>query len=215
MIEGDIALQEVEIKFNKLKNKFFNTEDIIFHTSDITRNKNSFEKMKDRDFKKDFYHALNAVMQSLKYKVIAAVIDKKLHKERYGDHAFDPYNLCLSALIERFCFEIGNKAAGGMVIAEKRSKLLDKQLQLVWDQMCTTGTRHLEGSIIAKRIGGFHLAGKKENIVGLQLADLVATPIGRHVMGKKSKDDFSIIESKFRHNEKGEYKGYGLITIPK
>lgn len=215
IVEDDMALREIETQFRHLKQKFFGTEEIIFHTSDITRNRNGFGKMKEVHFKNNFYDALNVIMMTLRYKIIAAVIDKKKHKERYGDNAFDPYNLCLSAIIERFCFDIGNKAAGGMVIAEKRSKLLDKQLQLVWAQMCTTGTRHLAGSVIAKRIGGFHLAGKKENIAGLQLADLVATPIGRHVMGKPPRKDFHIIEKKFRHNGNGEYKGYGLITIPK
>lgn len=215
VVKDGIALREIETQFNQLKQQFFGTEEIIFHTSDMTRNRNGFEKMKDAQFKNHFCDALNTVMMTSKYQVIAAVIDKKKHKERYGDNAFDPYHLCLSALIERFCFEIGNKAAGGMIIAEKRSKLLDKQLQLVWGQMCTSGTRHLAGSNIAKRIGGFHLAGKKENIAGLQLADLIASPIGRYVMGKPVRKDFRIIEKKFRCNGMGDYKGYGLVTIPK
>ena len=46
---------------------------------------------------------------------------------------------------------------------------------------------------------------KKENISGLQLADLVATPIGRKILDKPVKDDYKVIEQKFR--KKLERKG--------
>src|SRR5437762_9034320 len=35
---------------------------------------------------------------------------------------------------------------------------------------------------------------KSAGSVGLQLADLVVTPIGRHVMGKRDNEDWAIIE---------------------
>ena len=56
---------------------------------------------------------------------------------------------------------------------------------------------------------------KCENVAGLQLADLVVTPIGRQVLGKPSKEDWSIVESKLRRGPKGNYEGYGLVVLPK
>jgi hypothetical protein len=47
------------------------------------------------------------------------------------------------------------------------------------------------------------------------LADLVVSPIGRHVLGKAEKEDFRIVQRKFRTNRAGEYRGYGLVVLPK
>jgi hypothetical protein len=67
---------------------------------------------------------------------------------------------------------------------------------------------------IKERIGGLHLHRKQENIAGLQLADLVVTPIGRFVLGKPIHEDWAIIEAKFRRY-RGTYKGAGLVVLPK
>ena len=60
------------------------------------------------------------------------------------------------------------------------------------------------------------LVDKKDNVAGLQIADLVVTPIGRWAMGKKAHEDWEIIKTKFRKDSKtGRIEGYGLIALPK
>jgi hypothetical protein len=50
----------------------------------------------------------------------------------------------------------------------------------------------------------------------LQLADLVASPIGRHYLGKTDYEDYALIEQKFRqHPRTGTIEGYGVIILPK
>ena len=67
---------------------------------------------------------------------------------------------------------------------------------------------------MSERITGLSLRAKRENIAGLQLADLVVSPVGRFVLGKPTKEDFRIIEAKFRRRE-GRYEGAGLVVLPK
>ena len=59
---------------------------------------------------------------------------------------------------------------------------------------------------IERRIKGLNLRPKTENLAGLQLADLVATPIGRCNMGKTIKEDCRIIEAKFRRSRAGNHE---------
>ena len=47
------------------------------------------------------------------------------------------------------------------------------------------------------------------------MTDLVATPIGRYVLGKQIKEDFRIIETKFRRNREGGFSESGLVVLPK
>ena len=62
---------------------------------------------------------------------------------------------------------------------------------------------------------GLNLRAKTANIAGLQLADLVVTPIGRKVLGKTIKEDYRVVEEKFRRSRNGKVDGYGLIVLPK
>ena len=129
--------------------------------------------------------------------------------------ALDPYLLSLDVLVELFCLDLGDVFGGGVIVAEKRDAVLDRQLDVAWLNLKIRGTRFLQAKAIEKRLLGLNLRDKSENVAGLQLADLVVSPIGRHVLGKPAKEDWSIVESKLRRGPNGSYDGYGLVSLPK
>ena len=129
--------------------------------------------------------------------------------------AVDPYMLGLHVLVERFCFDIGNVRNGGLIVAEKRGTTLDHELNLAWLALKIRGTRYIQAKDLEMRISGLVTREKKKNIAGLQLADLVVSPIGRHVLGKPEKEDFKIIKEKFRKDRNGNHAGYGLAILPR
>lgn len=49
----------------------------------------------------------------------------------------------------------------------------------------------------------------------LTIADLVVTPIGRKVLGKTVKEDYRVVEEKFRRSRDGRIEGYGLVVLPR
>ena len=155
-------------------------------------------------------------MNQLEFQVVACVIKKKVHVLRYGEAASDPYLYSMNIVVERFCMDIGSFSQKGIIIAESRGLELDKQLQMAWDHLKVVGTTYMKAKEIQKRLEP-HLVikSKKENIAGLQLADLVATPIGRKILNKPIKDDYRIIETKFRRSWQGQIDGYGLVVLPK
>lgn len=77
------------------------------------------------------------------------------------------------------------------------------------------GTKYIKAKDIENRIVGLNLRSKTANIAGLQLADLVVTPIGRKVLGKTIKEDYRVVEEKFRCSRTGKVDGYGLVVLPK
>ncbi len=207
-------------ELNAFKNKLFGREDIILHTADFTRDGRGFESMGDHKFRTRFFTELEAWVKKIDFKIVACVIRKEEHLQKYGVRALDPYMLSLSVLIERFIFECG--AAGGSVIAESRGGTFDNALELAFLDLKIRGTGYLPATKVRKRIYNFTIREKKENITGLQLADVVATPIGRHVAGKKTYasycsggDFFSTVRTKLREGQRGEYHGMGLVVLPK
>ncbi len=68
---------------------------------------------------------------------------------------------------------------------------------------------------VAYRIQGLTLKGKDARLAGLEIADLVVTPIGRHVLGKPDHEDYAIVAGKYRRSPSGQVEGYGLVVLPK
>jgi len=215
IVDLDFAKNDLEEALSRFKQELFGDDKLILHTSDITRNRNGFEQLKDPDFRNQFYESLNRLMRTLDYQVVACVIKKDEHLTRYGLAAVDPYMLSLNVLVERFCMEVGDLENGGIIVAEKRDSTLDRQLELAWINLKVQGTGYMQASQIEKRIDNLLLRDKKSNIAGLQLADLVVTPIGRKILGKKEKEDYRIIEGKMRRSPHGRIDGYGLVVLPK
>jgi len=102
-----------------------------------------------------------------------------------------------------------------LIIAEKRGATLDHELDLAWLSLKIRGTRYIQAKDLECRISDLLTRDKKKNIAGLQLADLVVSPIGRHILGKPEKEDFRIIKEKFRRDRYENYMGYGLVVLPK
>lgn len=107
IVDQSYATGELEQRVRQFKRDLFGRDDIILHTSDIVRSRGIFSAMRHTSFRERFYDGLNTLMRSIDYQVIACVIKKDEHFERYGLAAIDPYMLSLNVLVEQFCFEIG------------------------------------------------------------------------------------------------------------
>lgn len=215
IVGKDYAEGELSERMAAFKRELFGREDLILHTADITRNRNGFERLKDSGFRQAFYERLNALMAELRYSVVACAIRKDRHLSRYGVAALDPYLLSLDVLVERLCLDVGNVEGGGLIVAERRDPTLDHELELAWLNLKIQGTRYLQAKQIERRILALNLRDKKANLAGLQLADLVVTPIGRKILGKTVKEDYGVVEQKIRRSASGRVEGYGLVVLPK
>jgi len=218
IIDEEYYKTEVIPAFEALKETFFGRTDIILHTADISRNRNGFEGLIDMSFRQKFFQEINHLMRSIEYEVLACAIEKRKHVEKYAENAQDPYELSLHILVERFFYDINEVKTHGKIIAEKRHSHQDSLLMSAWQNcLCKEGTYFLSGTKLFAIIDqDLRLEDKKNNIIGLQMADLVVSPIGRWAIGKKTREDWEIIRSKFRRNRKKDrIMGYGLVCLPK
>ena len=215
ILDEEYAAGPLEYALNEFKADLFERTDIVLHTADITRNRNGFEDLSDGAFREIFYSRLNELMQNLSYSVIACVIRKKDYLSDYGLAALDPYLISLDVLVEIFCFEVGNVRGGGIIVAERRDPVLDQGLELAWTNLKIQGTRRIQGKVIEERISSLDLRDKKDNIAGLQLADLVVSPVGRYLLGKPAKEDWEIVKRKLRRSPGGRVDNYGMVILPR
>lgn len=203
----------VEDQWKEMKKSLFGSSSIILHTADLKRNARGFERMKNPDFREQVYAGINSTMRELPFKALGCVIRKNDHLSRYGVDALDPYHLSLHIIVERAYFAMGRKGKLH-VIAESRNSTLDRMLEITFLELKVSGTSFLSSAEINNLQIQLHIRDKKKNIAGLQIADLLVSPMGRYVLGKKMHEDWNVIVSKF-YRYRGKWEGAGLVVLSK
>ncbi len=211
--EQTVYTQKILPAVNQLKMDFFGHEAVILHSRDIRRAQNNFLFLRNGEKRLLFTKRLNQIMADSEYNIIASVIRKQLHKERYGMNAENPYDLALLFSIERLLRLLESiKQNQIQIIAESRGKKEDDELMLSFLKIINHGTFYNAAERFKKIRFDLKFVPKMMNVVGTQLADLAAYPIARHVLDpKKPNPSFDIIQKKFY----GGYRStYGLKVFP-
>ncbi len=181
----------------RLKFRFFGHEGIVLHSRDIRKAQNEFGFLTDLQKKADFYNALNDVMENGDYKLLCVAIRKDRHVAKYVYPA-DPYDLALTFALERLVSVLNEvRQESVTVIAEKRGKEEDRGLHLSFRRTVTAGTQYVSGSLFRRIRFRLRFLPKSMNIVGTQLADLVAYPFARFVLDpSKANPAYEIVKRK-------------------
>jgi hypothetical protein len=184
------------------------------HSRDIRKCEKEFTILFDLGIKKRFYDAINDVIRRNEYAIIASAIRKDGFIKRYGRLSNDVYELCLSFIVERAVFYLDDMKGEREleIIIEKRGAKEDRKLQEHFQRLIARGTAY----VTASRLNNYKLAiifkSKKDNINGLQLADLIAYPIARSVLEpSRPNPSFDVLACKF-YSKNG--KRYGLKIFP-
>jgi len=98
----------------------------------------------------------------------------------------------------------------GHFLFEKRGDKEDAEIELVFRRVCAG--ENYKGERLPFEIV---MADKKCNSAGLQIADLVARPIGRKILDPKQPNRaYDILAKKFRRSPAGKLEGWGLKVFP-
>ena len=207
--------EAIKNDFNAIKNAFWKNKEVIFHSRDIRKCDKEFSVLFDLDIKKEFYEKINHCITNSKYKIIASSIQKEIYIKQYGKLSNDVYELALSFIIERAVFyldSLGDFQKKVEIVIEKRGKKEDKKLEEHFQRLLSRGTGYVSPERLINLELKILFKDKKENINGLQLADLLAYPIARYVMEpKRANPAFDILKDKF-YSKGG--KRYGLKLFP-
>lgn len=190
----------------RFKFKYFGHDLVVLHENEIRKAKGEFAFLLVPAKREAFFPDLNALMEATPMTLVAAVIRKDQLKTKY--HRPDnPYHLALEYGLERVRMWLLGQGQDGKLtplICEARGRKEDDSLELEFRRVAT----HIPGFDI-------RFVDKKANLPGLQIADLVARPIGRHVMDPTQKNRaYEILEPKLRRGAGGKINGYGLKIFP-
>lgn len=200
----------------KFKFQHFGHDMMVLHEHDIRKEENGFN-FPNRTAKNTFMAELGEIIEKHNFILVSVAIDKIALKKRYQEPD-NPYHTALQFCLERLHFFLREKGQHGLrthVVVENRGKKEDAELELEFLRICS-GRNGMGKELPFDLV----FADKKTNSPGLQLADLVARPIGlRVIRPEQDNRAFEILEKKLysRNGREGVgsgYEGYGLKCFP-
>lgn len=190
----------------RFKFKHFGHDLVVLHEHEIKKAKGEFAFLLVPEKRAALFPDLDALMAAMPMALVAVVIRKDKLKLQYHEPA-NPYHLALEYGLERVVKWLQSQGQDGKLtplICESRGRREDDSLELEFRRVATA----VQGF-------GIRFVDKRANLPGLQIADLVARPIGRHVMDPTQVNRaFAILEPKFRRGPSGQINGYGLKIFP-
>lgn len=191
---------------------YFGHDIVVLHEREIRKQSPPFVFLQSQEKRESFMERLNRLIDEAEFIIVAAVIDKLRLTQRYA-HPTNPYEMALTFCMERahaFLKSHGQHVRMTHIVVERRGKREDDELELAF-------RRIRDGGNVVGAMPGFEIvfADKKTNSTGLQLADLTARPIGRHVVAPSQPNRaWDIIERKLRRSPDGKVAGWGLKIFP-
>jgi hypothetical protein len=201
----------------KLKFNYFGHDSVVLHENEIRKQKGAFAFLAQRAVRDEFMGQLTSIMDASNFILIACVVDKaRLPKS--GGVSSNPYHIALGICLEALRTLLTEKRQVQLkthVVVECRGKKEDAELELEFRRICdrnNPGGQPLPFDIV--------FADKKTNLAGLQLADLVARPVGiNHLRPAQENKAFDLLKTKFycaggRHQLGHDFENVGLIVHP-
>ena len=204
----------------KLKLKYWGHDDIILHERDIRKNMHSEYKIfNNKETRLSFIKDLTDIINITPFHVISSVIRKdKLAK--YCLFPNNPYQIsvlfCVEQLLSWLILQ-GEIKKSIHVLFESRGKVEDRELGQAFREICNNAsTLAITSKEDFSQIQfNMRFVNKLANSAGLQLADLIARPIGLSALRpEQSNQAFDVIRHKFIKLEYDAHSEQGFKLFP-
>lgn len=200
-------------EFQELKMRHWGHDEVVLHERDIRKPHGAFSFLLLRQRRERFLSDLSTLMEDLPATVVAVIIDKIAFAARHAEkHPGGTYDYAMETglnAVFRFLDARGQADMLTNIIVERRGRKEDMELEFAFRRFCNNANAH-------SRALPFELVmvPKTANSPGLQLADLIARPIGlHHLRPGQPNRAFEIIRSKLYRNNDDDPEGGGLLRI--
>ncbi|MFK0332608.1 DUF3800 domain-containing protein [Rhizobium sp. NPDC090275] len=209
----------------EFKFRWFGHDTVVMHESDIVKKRGPFHFLQYDRLRARFMEDLTQIIEQMPMTVIASVIRKENLKRKYA-RPDNPYQLGLLFCMEKthaFIKHNGDHEQQCHIVCESRSPKEkagqgkeDAALELEFRRI-VAGDHYLQGGREESKMPCFDIvfASKQANSTGLQIADLIARPIGLRILkGDQPNRAFDVIREKLWKGPAGKSFSSGLKVFP-
>ncbi len=196
----------------RLKFSTFGHDMVVLHEREIRQSKPPFDVLLNASVRERFLGELDGIIADSRFGIVACVIRKELFRLRRGADV-NPYEVALEFGLERVFLQLQQRGQVGrrtQIVFEGRGRKEDAELELQFRRiMQTTKMRGMAETL------DFLCVSKLANSTGLQIADMVARPIGIHTLRPdQGNHAWDVLERKLVRSKSGQIEGYGLKVYP-
>ena len=205
-------LEEVIQHIKRFKFTFWGHDLTVLHSSKLRKRLDDFQFLHDQVVRANFINELNYSIDRSPFEIVSMAIDKRYLKEQ--SQPCNPYELSLEHCIEEIYQFLRDKNQYHKlthIIIESRGKKEDDELQIAFQKIIEMRNAWQNTHPLK-----LCFADKKTNSIGLQIADLVAYPIGRFLINPEQDNPaFKIIEKKLRMYPEYHGNGFKIFSLIK
>jgi hypothetical protein len=231
ILESEYTAHTLRPAMDQIKVEFFQSdpdEPVIFHRKEMVNKRPPFQALRDPTIERQFNARLLDTLARSDYRVVTVVLDKQAHRDQYSAWRYHPYHYCLAVLLERFVLFLHYSGQRGDVMVEQRGGVEDRKLKDSYQRLYEKGNDNIpserwQACLTSREL---KVRPKSANVVGLQLADLIAHPSRREVLSdhrliQDTRDTFGdqitaiLRRDKYLRNRRtGQIEGYGKKLLP-
>lgn len=195
-----------------LKAYHFGEQDVILHAHSIRRRQPPFDFPGDPQRRAVFLDDLTRLIADANFTVIAAVVELNRFQQRYtSTRAVDrlAFRQCIIRL-DNLLHSRGQHEIATSIVIESRGKQDDNGLLQEYQTLQQDALDSEQTPPNFK----IQFDDKGNNTAGVQIADLVAAPIGRHLANPQRQNRaWDVVSAKLYQNPQGQAHGWGLIDL--
>lgn len=198
--------------FQSFKMRYWGHDEVVLHEHEIRKPRDAFSFLIHKPTRERFLAELSDLMESLPATIVAAIIDKTTFTSHQAASSGVYDYAMATGLNAVFHFLAASAQSRSLtpVIVESRGRREDTELELSFRRYRDSGNAPAHSSPLE-----LIMVPKTANSAGLQLADLVARPVGlRHLRPNQPNRAFEIISNKLHRGPSAEVEGFGLLRIP-
>lgn len=229
--------QVLKPKVNRIKELIWNRcdndpayEGKILHELEMSRALKKQYKQLKYEYNKIFknkhvynftYDMLTHIFQTGELTVLAVCIDEDKLSEQYDMTKLnDRFQIAMNMIIENYYHFLNRFDGVGDICYESLPKNQNERIKKRYIGIKYTGTMFYPAKVINTRIKNLEFKNKKENVVGLQLADFIPNAIGRYILEKTYNNrkerniSMDVLQEKLYDGDIDKKEKFGLKIIP-
>jgi len=204
-------------------------EDKILHELEMSRAITNKEKQLSCEYNRVFknihvynrtYEMLTKIFEESDIKVLAVCIDEDNLSYQYDRNQMnDRFQIAMHMIIENYFHFLNSVDGVGNICYESLPKNQNERIMKRFNGIKYNGTMFYPAKVINSRIKHLEFHNKKENLVGLQLADFVPNALGRSVLkktyhNKERNIDIEVLRNKLYDGGIDMKEKFGMKIIP-
>ena len=190
-IEESYYREKIVKQVAALKNDIFGKTSVILHENEIRAYRCKFNALKkDNEKEKKFWEMLGKIYTDNDIHTLCAGVHVDNLKKYYPskNEKDSEYYIALQIILENFVHFLIDAKGTGCVYFESRDIQSDFELYEHYNMIMENGTLFLSSELMKKHLRCISFPLKRDNNLGLQLADFIPNPVARYFQDEQQRE---------------------------